>query len=125
MLSTPDRDDDLLRERLRALHDTWPGDPADDDPLHDARRRAEAGSPPRLVDLVAPVCRAIGRRLGASATGLPLPPAPTPPGAAAPGADLAATSPPASPDPAPAPDADTEADADADTRRTRRTDRPR
>ena len=123
MLSSPDRDDDLLRERLRALHDTWPGDPADDDPLHDARRRSEAGSPPRLVDLVAPVCRAIGRRLGASATGLPLPPAPTPPGAAAPGAEPAATPHAASPDPAPAPDAD--ADTDADARRTRRTDRPR
>ncbi|MDA3804887.1 MULTISPECIES: hypothetical protein [unclassified Clavibacter] len=86
MLSSPDRDDDLLQERLRALHDTWPGDPADDDPLHDARRQAEAGAPPRLIDLVAPVCRAIGRRLGASATGLPLPPAVTP-RAATPAAD--------------------------------------
>ncbi|MFT2690441.1 hypothetical protein [Clavibacter zhangzhiyongii] len=40
MLSSPDRDDDLLRERLRALHDAWPGDPADDDPLRAARRTA-------------------------------------------------------------------------------------
>jgi len=78
MLSSPDRDDDLLQERLRALHDTWPGDPADDDPLHDARRAAAAGSPPRLLQLVAPLYRAIGRRLGASATGLPLPAAAAP-----------------------------------------------
>ena len=89
MLSSPDRDDDLLRERLRALHDTWPGDPADDDPLRDARRAADAESPPRLLALVAPLCRAIGRRLGASATGLPLPPAAAPADARADARDAA------------------------------------
>ncbi|WP_316314035.1 hypothetical protein [Clavibacter michiganensis] len=42
MLSSPDRDDDLLQERLRALHDVWPGDPADDDPLRATRRATAA-----------------------------------------------------------------------------------
>ncbi|MDQ0744727.1 hypothetical protein QFZ62_002035 [Clavibacter sp. B3I6] len=82
MLSSPDRDDDLLRERLRALHDAWPGDPADDDPLHASRGAtgitAADGSPARrsrsrLGSLLRSSCRALLARLGASATGLPLP----------------------------------------------------
>ncbi|MFT2691484.1 hypothetical protein [Clavibacter zhangzhiyongii] len=84
MLSSPDRDDDLLRERLRALHDAWPGDPADDDPLRAARRDAADASRPRTAALLRSSCRAILDRLGASATGLPLRPAPPP---AAPPAD--------------------------------------
>ncbi|MFT2753007.1 hypothetical protein [Clavibacter sp. Sh2088] len=79
MLSSPDRDDDLLRERLRELHDVWPGDPADDDPLREARRTAGmtgAGdeSTPLPRSLLRASCRAILDRLGASAAGLPLPP---------------------------------------------------
>ncbi|WP_440695788.1 hypothetical protein [Clavibacter nebraskensis] len=84
MLSSPDRDDDLLRERLRELHDVWPGDPADDDPLREARRAAGitgAGDAPVPLrrSLLRASCRAILDRLGASATGLPLPPAPRDP----------------------------------------------
>ncbi|CAQ00452.1 hypothetical protein ACR8AL_03905 [Clavibacter sepedonicus] len=101
MLSSPDRDDDLLQERLRALHDVWPGDPADDDPLRETRRataaadadRTTAPRPPGLLGLA---CRAILHRLGASATGLPLPPRVDP----APAADPAPRA-----DPAPAADA--------------------
>ncbi|MFS4505091.1 hypothetical protein ACMA46_02545 [Clavibacter sp. Sh2141] len=83
VLSSPDRDDDLLCERLRALHDVWPGDPADDDPLRAARRAtgitAADGTPvPRARSLLRSSCRALLARLGASATGLPLPPAPPP-----------------------------------------------
>ncbi|MBM7412309.1 hypothetical protein JOE38_002132 [Clavibacter michiganensis] len=79
MLSSPDRDDDLLQERLRALHDVWPGDQADDDPLRATRRAtAAAGADrvraPRPSDLFRLAWRAILRRLGASAAGLPLPP---------------------------------------------------
>ncbi|MBP2456829.1 hypothetical protein ABID70_002353 [Clavibacter michiganensis] len=81
MLSSPDRDDDLLQERLRALHDVWPGDPADDDPLRATRRAhaaaaAETGgsTAPRPPGLLRPAWRAILRRLGSSASGLPLPP---------------------------------------------------
>ncbi|MBM7389887.1 hypothetical protein JOE37_002881 [Clavibacter michiganensis] len=79
MLSSPDRDDDLLQERLRALHDVWPGDPADDDPLRATRRATAAADsggttaarPPVLLRLAG---RAVLRRLGSSASGLPLPP---------------------------------------------------
>ncbi|WP_435094226.1 hypothetical protein [Clavibacter michiganensis] len=79
MLSSPDRDDDLLQERLRALHDVWPGDPADDDPLRAIRRATAAGDAggahaPRPAGPLRLACRAILRRLGASAAGLPLPP---------------------------------------------------
>ncbi|OUE24121.1 hypothetical protein [Clavibacter michiganensis] len=83
MLSSPDRDDDLLQERLRALHDAWPGDPADDDPLRATRRAVGAPDPDRDAASRRPgpvrtacrtVRRAILRRLGASAAGLPLPP---------------------------------------------------
>ncbi|QIS37990.1 hypothetical protein GW571_00405 [Clavibacter capsici] len=85
MLSSPDRDDDLLRERLRELHDVWPGDPADDDPLREARRAAgatDAGGArsPLPRSLLRASCRAILDRLGASATGLPLPPVAPAPG---------------------------------------------
>jgi hypothetical protein len=84
VLSSPDRDDDLLRERLRELHDVWPGDPADDDPLREARRAAgitgaDDEPTPRPRSLLRASCRAILDRLGASATGLPLPPAPRDP----------------------------------------------
>jgi hypothetical protein len=79
VLSSPDRDDDLLQERLRALHDVWPGDPADDDPLRATRRATAAedsggttaARPPVLLRLAG---RAVLRRLGSSASGLPLPP---------------------------------------------------
>ncbi len=66
MLSSPDRDDDLLQERLRALHDVWPGDPADDDPLR-ATRRATAAADADGTTAARPP-------LGSSASGLPLPP---------------------------------------------------
>ncbi|AJW77832.1 hypothetical protein [Clavibacter michiganensis] len=83
MLSSPDRDDDLLQERLRALHDVWPGDPADDDPLRATRRATAAAGAgrvpvPRPSDLLRLACRAVLRRLGASAAGLPLPPSADP-----------------------------------------------
>lgn len=52
MLSSPDRDDDLLQERLRALHDVWPGDPADDDPLRATRRAAVAAGADRILSLI-------------------------------------------------------------------------
>ncbi|RIJ55420.1 hypothetical protein DZG02_16145, partial [Clavibacter lycopersici] len=73
MLSSPDRDDDLLQERLRALHDVWPGDPADDDPLRRIRRATRSAGPdpaaaPRPPGAVRRAWRAILRRLGASAT---------------------------------------------------------
>ncbi|UKF80569.1 hypothetical protein [Clavibacter californiensis] len=79
MLSSPDRDDDLLQERLRALHDVWPGDPADDDPLRAIRRATSAGDvggthAPRSAGPLRQAYRAILHRLGASAAGLPLPP---------------------------------------------------
>ncbi|UKF25194.1 hypothetical protein [Clavibacter seminis] len=101
MLSSPDRDDDLLQERLRALHDVWPGDPGDDDPLRAIRRTtaaADAGGPhaPRPAGPLRLACRAILRRLGASAAGLPLAPAadapdahPTPPADPPPATDPA------------------------------------
>lgn len=78
MLSSPDGDDDLLQERLRALHDVWPGDPADPDPLRETRRRTGAADvgrdgAPRTPAPLRRACRAILRRLGASAAGLPLP----------------------------------------------------
>ncbi|MBF4622647.1 hypothetical protein [Clavibacter sp. VKM Ac-2872] len=84
MLSSPDRDDDLLQERLRALHDVWPGDPADDDPLRATRRatgalEADDARIPRPPGLLRSATRAVLRRLGASAAGLPLPPAADPP----------------------------------------------
>jgi hypothetical protein len=97
VLSSPDRDDDLLQERLRALHDRWPGDPGDADPLRDARRRARderndggddgalpGASGPCLAERLRRACRAIGRRLGASATGLLLPETPADPHGRAP-----------------------------------------
>ncbi|OUE20941.1 hypothetical protein BFL34_01759 [Clavibacter michiganensis] len=104
MLSSPDRDDDLLQERLRALHDVWPGDPADDDPLRATRRAtAAAGADripaPRPSDVLRLAGRAILRRLGASAAGLPLPPSADP----APDARHAPdTAPPSPVDPPPA-----------------------
>jgi hypothetical protein len=104
VLSSPDRDDDLLRERLRELHDVWPGTPADDDPLRDARLaagitgRGDEPAAPRRSPLRR-ACRAILDRLGASATGLPLAPAARPSASAPAPAEADADGRTASPDP--------------------------
>jgi hypothetical protein len=102
VLSSPDRDDDLLRERLRELHDVWPGAPADDDPLRDARRTAgitgRGDAAPRSSPLRR-ACRAILDRLGASATGLPLARAARPPASPPAPAEADADDRPGSPDP--------------------------
>lgn len=104
MLSSPDRDDDLLRERLLALHDTWPGDPADDDPMRATRRAAAAqhGEAPTMPGPLS-VLRHWGRRilvrLGAGTAGLPLPPTAEPAHPAAPAHEPAPAPAPADQDP--------------------------